>query len=284
MAVYADLHMHTSCSDGLDSPLALLTRAKARGVSVASITDHDTTKAYDKARKAAGELGIELVTGIEVSSFYKEGSVHILGYFVDESSEAVRKLVASNGSGRVERMERMLSRLDRLGYKVDMDQLVASAGEGTLGRVTLARHMVRLGYFRTTEDAFAKALGDGKPAYEAVDRLTPQEAIELIGQAGGVSSLAHPGKNLDEMDVAAFVEAGLDAVEVYTPYHKAGETARWLEIASRRHLGITGGSDCHGPLWRNHEVGSAGLNRAMMEELRARANMPACGKSGSGGC
>ncbi|MDH5511183.1 MAG: PHP domain-containing protein [Nitrospinota bacterium] len=275
--------MHTSYSDGLDSPVSLLARVKAKGVSVASITDHDTTKGYVEARKAAEEMGIELVTGIEVSSYYKEGAVHMLGYFLDEASVAAQKLVDSNNSGRVERMEKILWRLDRLGYKVDMEQLLLFTGEGTLGRVALARYMVKLGYFRITEDAFYTLLGDGKPAYEAVDRLTPQEAIELIHQAGGVSSLAHPGRNLNEKDVEAFEEAGLDAVEAYNPYHKANDTAKWLDIASRRRLGITGGSDCHGPLWKNHDVGDAGLDIALMEELRTRANTPACGKTGVGG-
>ncbi|MDH5478111.1 MAG: PHP domain-containing protein, partial [Nitrospinota bacterium] len=159
--------MHTSCSDGLDSPQALLERASGRGISVVSITDHDTFKAYEQANKVAEDLGIELITGIEVSTFYKGGSVHLLGYFVDGDSAAAKKLVESNHAGRLERMEKILAHLDRLGYQVDMDELLVFAGEGTLGRVSLARFMVKKKLFRTTEEVFQKVLGDGKSAYEA---------------------------------------------------------------------------------------------------------------------
>lgn len=283
MAIYADLHMHTSCSDGLDSPQALLERASGRGISVVSITDHDTFKAYEQANKVAEDLGIELITGIEVSTFYKGGSVHLLGYFVDGDSAAAKKLVESNHAGRLERMEKILAHLDRLGYQVDMDELLVFAGEGTLGRVSLARFMVQKKFFRTTEEVFQKVLGDGKSAYEAVDRLSPQAAIELVAQAGGISSLAHPGKNLEEADLDAFVEAGLDAVEAYTPYHKDNETKKWLELAVSRHMAVTGGSDCHGSLWRNHDVGAAGIDIGMMEELKARAKLATCGETGAGG-
>jgi len=283
MTIYADLHMHSSCSDGLDTPLALLERAKSRGLLAVSITDHDTLAALEQGRKAALELGLELVTGIEVSAFYKGRSAHLLGYFLDETSPAAKKLVEINFSGREERMGRMVSHLGKLGYNIDMDKLVEFTGEGTLGRVSLAKYMVKLGYFRTPGEAFDKALGDGRPAFEPVSRLSVEQSVELIGQAGGVSSLAHPGAEFAVEEVEAFAEAGLDAVEAITPYHSPELTAKWLQVAGGMGLAVSGGSDCHGPLWRNHNVGAAGLDFEMMEKLRARAKTPACRETSAGG-
>jgi hypothetical protein len=283
MVIIADLHMHSSISDGLDSPEALLARARAKGLSVVSITDHDTLAAYDGARKVAGKLGLELVTGIEISTNYHEGSVHILGYFIDETSPSAQKLVEGNISGRIERMERMLKTMEGLGYKVAMSDLLAFIDGATVGRSALARFMVKSGHFKSAEEAFDKLLGDDRAVFEPVRRFGPQEAIELIAEAGGVSSLAHPGRDITEKDLAIFAEAGLDAVEAITPHHNANQTARWAELAARHGLAVSGGSDCHGPLWRNRDAGAAGLDTAMMEALRAKVKAPSRGLAEAGG-
>ncbi|MDH4182947.1 MAG: PHP domain-containing protein, partial [Nitrospinota bacterium] len=263
------------CSDGLDTPVALLTRARAKGLSVVSITDHDSLAAYPDARQTALELGLELVTGIEVTTYYNGGSVHILGYFLDESSDAAKKLVEGNNSGRLDRMHRMLKKISALGYKVDFAELAAFAGEATLGRVALARFMVQAGYFKNPEEAFETALGDNKAGFEPVTSFTPQQAIEFISEAGGVSSLAHPNEGFDYKSLEQFAEAGLGAVEAFTPHHGPATRRKWTHWAARLGLAVSGGSDCHGPHFRNQDVGDAGLDRAMFDELRARATAPA---------
>ena len=270
MPIIADLHMHSNSSDGLDTPEALLARAAKRGLSVVSITDHDTLAAYENARPTAARLGLELITGIEVSSTIRNLSVHILGYFVDETTPAAKKLVEGTGSGRMERMERMLKKMDELGYKVEMNDLLSFIGDATVGRGGLARYLVKKGHFKNTDEAFEKLLGDNKPVFEPVKQFTPQEAIRLITEAGGIASLAHPGNDITEADLAAFVEAGLSAVEAITTHHSPQQIAKWTALAAQYGIAVTGGSDCHGPLWKNKDTGAAGLDMEMLQAFKAK--------------
>jgi len=269
---YADLHLHTTHSDGAETPGDVVSMAKRAGLSIVSITDHDTCSGLDSASQTAQELGMELVPGIEISTDHRGKSAHVLGYFIDINSEPLKKIVSCNKTGRLERMERIVSRLHKSGYTIDFDDLLEYAGSATLGRAILARYLVSTGYFNDTNEVFEKCLGDDKPAFEPVPGLCPEEAIELVAASGGVSSLAHPSCSDVYRDIEIFVEAGLNGIEVFSPHH-CPELERKFELLSNNFdLLITGGSDFHGGSAGGDRIGSTRLRGSLVDRLRERAS------------
>jgi len=268
---YADLHLHTNHSDGSDSPGEVVAQAANAGLSVIAITDHDTLSGLAEARAAGAVHGVETLSGIEISTSLGEKSVHIVAYLFDESNDAIQRLVANNGTGRSERLIRMVEKLNALGYAVDYDDLTAFIGKGTPGRALLADYLVKKEFFADKETVFGRLLGDGKPVYEPVPRYTPAEAIEMVAAAGGVTSLAHPGLTKVDDAIEEMVEAGLDALEVYSPQHHPGVVKRYLALVKQYDLLITGGSDSHGSGFAGRAIGSLKLPGEHVVALKERA-------------
>ncbi|MGK7344918.1 MAG: PHP domain-containing protein [Candidatus Nitrospinota bacterium M3_3B_026] len=268
---FADLHTHTTCSDGTDTPAELVRRAAEMGYAAVAITDHDTCSGLPEGEEAAAALGVELIPGIEVSTYIGEKSVHILGYMMDVEAESFKEILELNAGGRMERMRRMVDKLNGLGYRVELDDLLEYIGGGTVGRALLAKYLVHRGHFGSVEEVFAKILGDGKPVYEPVPKLSPEKAIRLIAQSGGVSSLAHPGHTMVDDEIPAMARAGLDGIETFSPQHDARQERRYVELARRHGLLVTGGSDSHGggDGWR--DLGSVKLPYENVERLKERA-------------
>jgi len=267
---FVDLHLHSTCSDGADTPEEVVAKAAKFGFSCISITDHDTCKGYKKALKAALKHGVELIPGIEVSTQMGNRSVHILGYMVNHKSEAIEKIVSIAGKGRLERMKRIVSKLCKLGYRVDINGVIRFTGEGVLGRFLLAKYLVSIKQFKSTHEVFSKVLGDGKPAFEPVPGFSPAEAIELISEAGGVSSLAHPGGSFSPEDIENFIEAGLDGIEVFSPHHGPADEQKYLDITNHHDLLVTGGSDSHGNPEQRRQIGSVKLPYRLVERIKER--------------
>ncbi len=267
---YADLHLHTTHSDGAETPEKVVSMAKRAGLSIVSITDHDTCSGLGFASQAARELGMELIPGIEISTCHHGKSVHILGYMIDINSEPLKKIVSRNKAGRFERMERIVSRLNKSGYTIDFDDLVEYAGSSTLGRAVLAKYLVLTGYFTNMDEVFEKCLGDGKPAFEPVPSLSPEEAIELVAASGGVSSLAHPACSEIYRDIESFAEAGLDGIEVFSPRHCPELERKFRQLSNNFDLLITGGSDFHGGSMGGGQIGSTRLHGSLVDRLRER--------------
>lgn len=268
---FVDLHLHSTFSDGNDTPEEVVSKAAKSGFSCISITDHDTCKGWDEAYEAALKHGVELIPGIEVSAHRGGSSVHILGYMVNLKSEALEKIVSVTEKGRLERMERVISKLDKLGYKVNLDDVIRFTGPGVLGRALLAKYLVSIGYFKSIHEVFSTVLGDGKPAFEPVPGFSPSEAIELISKAGGVSSLAHPGGSFSPGDIEEFIEAGLDGIEVYSPHHGSADERKYLDITSRHNLLVTGGSDSHGAPECGRGIGAVKLPYRLVDNIKERA-------------
>lgn len=268
---FVDLHLHSTCSDGGDTPEEIVLKAAKSGFSCISITDHDTLVGYEKACETAVNHGVELIAGIEISAQMGNRSVHILGYMVNPESKALEKIVSVAKSGRFERMERVVSKLNKLGYKVNLDDIIRFTGPGVLGRGLLAKYLVSTKQFKSIHEVFSMVLGDGKPAFEPVPGFSPAEVIELISQAGGVSSLAHPGESFSPEEIDEFVEAGLDGIEVFSPHHNPAVERKYMDIASRRNLLVTGGSDSHGDTEYGRRIGSVKLPYRLVESIRQRA-------------
>lgn len=241
-----DLHLHTTASDGLLDPSALVAEARGRGVSVLSVTDHDTVAGLDVAADAARGLGLRFVPGIEISSASDGREIHILGYFLDPRDGALLAFLEGSRAARAGRMRAMASRLRGLGIVVDVEVLLASGKPGTFGRPHLARALVREGYVRSFDEAFDLYLAEGRPAYVERPDVKPVRAIGVIAAARGIPVLAHPGLYKADGIIPSLVDHGLRGVEVYHAQHTPADVMEYRRLAARFDLLVTGGSDFHG--------------------------------------
>ena len=243
---FADLHVHSDCSDGTESPEAVVERAASLGFSGLAIADHDTVRGVAPASSRARALGLTLISAVEMSATAEGADVHILGYGVDiEDGDLLETLSGIEGIRR-ERVARMVRRLWALGVKVDLEAFFERYPSGSVGRLHLARFLVEGGWVASRDEAFQKYLGVGRPAYERVDAISPEEGIRLIHRAGGISALAHPGRTHKDHLIPSLIGAGLQAIEVYHSGHPPAATRYYRELAARNGLLPVGGSDCHG--------------------------------------
>jgi 3',5'-nucleoside bisphosphate phosphatase len=244
-----DLHTHTTASDGRLTPDALVARAAAAGVTVLSVTDHDTTAACAVAARAADAAGIEFVTGIEITAIVSDADVHVLGYFIDAGSPALETFLARQRTLRVERVREMVSRLAMHGIRLDADailQPVLTDPDRAVGRPWIARALVEGGHVADGNEAFERWLERGRPAFVPRTGATPEQVFQLINRAGGLSSLAHPIHLGHDDWLPRYAAAGLDALEAYHSDHDHGTTQKYVALAKRLSVEVTGGSDFHG--------------------------------------
>jgi hypothetical protein len=268
-----DLHMHTTASDGLLSPAALVQAVREAGLQVFSVTDHDTVDALAEAETHARPLTLRLVPGIELSAVWQRAELHLLGYFVDPEHAALLAFLRGRREARRARLQVMLARLRGLGMPVDGEEVLARARDGNVGRPHLARVLVQHGFVASTDEAFDRYLGEGKPAYVPRPDVAVPEAIRVIHEAGGLASLAHPGLYSRDGAIPDLVAAGLDAIEVYHVNHTPALTAHYRRLAERRGLLVTGGSDFHGAAGGDHAPapGMPCLPEADFSRLQAAA-------------
>ena len=254
-----DLHMHTTASDGMLPPRALVDFAVARGVTIMAVTDHDTFDGVDSLRGL--ELPIPVITGVELSMADMKG-LHLLGYGMTDAPE-LRRVVREMANKRLTRAARMVEKLNQLGFPLDYDEIRANCG-GTVGRPHLARAMVAKGYIRTTEQAFDRYIGDDGPAYVPNERLTMAEALPLLRRNGFVPVLAHPAEleqkdEITRMLIETWQKQGLMGVEVYHPSQQKRSFALLDAMVRRMGLLVTGGSDYHCDDNRHGQPGSTAL-------------------------
>lgn len=270
-----DLHLHTTASDGRCTPRELVERAAQAGLTTLAVTDHDTTAAIDEAQQRAAERGIDAISGIEITALDEGRDLHVLGYFFDPRHEALDRFLATQRAARLARAHAIGDRLAALGMPIDLGPVVARAsgdGRRSIGRPLIARAMVDAGHVADTHEAFDRWLGAGCPAFVPRSGAPPKVVIGIIHDAGGVASLAHPGKLRREPQIPPLAEAGLDAVEVFHPDHDAPLVERYLGVARDFGLLMTGGSDFHGDPAHGLEPGSVTLPAREFERLRRAAD------------
>lgn len=243
----ADLHVHSTASDGSLSPSAVTLAARAGGLDLLAICDHDTVAGV---ATAAADLpaGLSLLPGIEISSAIGGYELHVLGYGVDCSSPALLGYTASAAAARAERMRTMIARLQQRNVRVTWEDVLSAAAvpPQCLGRPHLARALVNRGHVRTLGDAFERYIGNAAPAYVPVELLAPAGAIDLIHQAGGIAVWAHPRLEVFDREVRGLREFGLDGVECYRPRALPTEVQYYETAARDLDMLRTGGSDWHG--------------------------------------
>jgi len=275
-----DLHLHTRFSDGSLTPAEVVTMAHQAGVTAMAITDHDIVDGIPHAMEAATGLGIEIVPGVEVSSRFDGRELHVLGYFFDWQDPAFQAHMVRQRLSRHARNPQTIERLNALGLEISEEEVRAKAGSDSIGRPHVAQVLIDKGYVHDTREAFDRYLGEGAAAYVPRTLSDTRDVITWIRDAGGVPVLAHPtwtrceGEPLYRLCVD-LKEAGLLGLEVFYSTHDRRHTSRYLELAKRLDLLVTGGSDFHGEANPTIQVGRGKGNlkvpAALLDPLRRAA-------------
>ncbi len=270
-----DLHLHTTASDGRLAPAELVRRAVAAGITIMSVTDHDTVAGLPDAHKAAQAGGVRVVDGIEITAVQDGRDVHILGYFVDVNDERLAGFLQAQRLRRVERVQQIAARLATLGAAIDVTALLSTAGRmpGTsVGRPAIARELVAGGHAASVQDAFDRYLAAGRPAFVPRVGPSPSEVVDLIHSSHGIASMAHPGVTKRPEIMRTLVKAGLDAIEVHHSEHPPELRLELHRFATRHALLETGGSDFHGDEDRDRPLGGVTLPAADFSRLEGAAS------------
>jgi predicted metal-dependent phosphoesterase TrpH len=267
-AARADLHVHTTWSDGAYTSAEVVELARRSGLAALAVTDHDTLAGIAPAR-AAARTALEIVPGVEITSAHGGRIVHLLGYFFDPVDADLNAALAELRRRRAERFRAMVERLRGCGVSLDEQEVRAQASAGVPGRRQLAALLVRAGAVATVREAFSKYLGDFGRATIPPPGLPAGAAIARVRAAGGVAALAHPSYDEGTRPLLIDLQAlGLQAVEVDFPACQGAKQRRLRELAAELGLAVTGGSDCHGPEPVRRTVGSCGVTPGELEALR----------------
>jgi len=269
--LFADLHLHTHFSDGTYSPEELAGHAKRCGFKAVALTDHDTMEGCRRMAAACQSDGIEFIPATELTTERSETELHILGYFLDSENPRLLRDLARFQEVRRNRIFEMVSRLNQLDVPLQAEAVFKLANCRSPGRPHVARALVQAGLCSSLDEAFERFLKKGKPAWVPKFKISSSEAIALIQHAGGLAVLAHPGLNHNDEVIPDLVAEGMDGIECFHTKHSTSMTQRYLEIADRHRLLVTGGSDCHGMSKGKPLIGSIKIPYECVERLRDRA-------------
>jgi predicted metal-dependent phosphoesterase TrpH len=280
MREFVDLHSHSTASDGTFASADVVRLAKEAGLVGIALTDHDTIAGLAEASAEAGRLGIAFVPGIEISAVppVENGTLHILGYGIDPGNAVLTEMARQLIEARDNRNPQIIARLRELGIDISMDEALAQAQGGVLGRPHIAALLLKKGVVKSIKQAFDEYLGQGGRAYYDKERLSPRDAIGRIRQAGGVPVVAHPIQLRTANDAQLetvlkdLVDLGLGGIEVIHSDHGPAEVERYAALAARYNLVKTGGSDFHGTNKKDISLGVANgrrVPREWMDELLA---------------
>jgi predicted metal-dependent phosphoesterase TrpH len=274
MENYIDLHTHSTASDGIYSPTELLHRAKAIGLRVLALTDHDNTGGLDEAAKVAAQLDIDFIPGIEINTDVNGGEVHVLGYFIEYQRPAFQAILTVLRDARERRGQRMVELLNEEGIHVEWER-VREIAQGSVGRPHVAKALLEAGYVKTIGEAFDKYIGTGKPAYVPRYKLTPDDAVRLIVSANGLPVIAHPIElpGLTELRnwLPNLRKAGMVGLETYYGPYTAEDEQALQSLAQQYELVATGGTDFHGPGIHPTPLGGRYVPYTAVEGLKAEA-------------
>lgn len=263
----ADLHVHTTASDGEYEPHQVVEVAARSGLSAVGITDHDTMAGVAPARKAAGSR-IDVISGVEITAEECGREVHLLGYFVREDDGALTEALGRLRCQRKQRFLEMAERLRGCGAPIAPEILDSVCGRESLGRRNLATMLCQSGQVGSVREAFDRYLADGGPADVPKARLPLDDAIALVRGAGGVTSLAHPSEALTFAQLKGLRERGLQAVEANYPTQRSARSRELRDWAGKLGMAISGGSDCHGPDQPQRGIGCRGVTAEELNALR----------------
>ena len=266
---YADLHIHTTASDGTMRPEEIVTLAKESGLKAIAITDHDSISGIRQAIETATKEGCEVVPGVELSVTVDGIDLHMLGYYVDWTSEPLLERLDYFQRVRKERAEKMVQKLNALGIDIEFEMVQEIAGTGAIGRPHIAEALVQKQVVGSTNQAFHRFIGYTGPAYVPKFKISPFEGIDMIHSAGGVAVFAHPGTVRRDELIPRFVAQGLEGLEVIHPDHNETTTQHYINLAQKHGLVMTGGSDFHGPGITMNILGEYKIPYSWIDRLQA---------------
>ncbi|MFQ5767887.1 MAG: PHP domain-containing protein [Acidobacteriota bacterium] len=266
----ADLHAHSSHSDGLLAPAEVVRQAAATGLHALALTDHDGTAGIDEAVSAGGTLGLKIIPGVEISCRHLNTDIHLLGWFIDPSHAGLRKRLAGLVQARENRLARMLEALGQGGAVIEEAAVRRAAGPLVIGRPHIARALVEAGHARSVQDAFDRWLKQGQAGFVPLQRIPAAEAVATVKAAGGVAGIAHAGLGVPDSIIRDLTACGLAGLEVHHPAHRPKQRQHYLGLA--RHLGLvpTAGSDFHGDDEGHAPLGTERLPALGLAQLEAR--------------
>jgi predicted metal-dependent phosphoesterase TrpH len=269
-----DLHLHTTASDGLLAPAALVDRAAAAGLTIIAVTDHDTVGGLADAAEAGRARALRVIAGIEITAIEEGVDQHVLGYFIDPESPVLTAFLKEQREERIRRVRDMGERLRSIGLPLDVDHLIraAHADGRTIGRPAIADALVAAGHAVDRTDAFDRLLRRGRPAFVPRRGAPAAVVIDTIHAAGGIASLAHPGVTSSDALIETLAGQGLDAVEVWHSDHSPDRERHYGLLADRLGLAKSGGSDFHGDgVHRAARLAGVSLPAQEFQRLEARA-------------
>ncbi len=243
----ADLHIHTSYSDGKLNPAEIINLAKEKGLGIIGVTDHDNIEGSQAMLEHNGKHGIEVIPGIELSADFHGKEIHLLGYFMNFKNPALVEHLKLIKNLRIRRIDKMIGKLKNLGVNINSEALFEKYSSSfSVGRPHLANEIVEKGYVKNFQTAFNRYLGDNKPAFVKKDNLNFEIIIELIKVSGGLSFVAHPGSYFRESALVELKKAGINGIEVYHPSHNDSHNKKYMKFVKEHNLLAVGGSDFHG--------------------------------------
>jgi predicted metal-dependent phosphoesterase TrpH len=263
-----DLHVHTTFSDGDMTPEEMVAEARKIGLAGIGIADHDEIAGAKVAMEATGPGGPEVISGVELSASDGKTDVHVLGYMIDVENANLLDFLKVFRDTRLRRGLMMVERLKDMGIHVDPDLVLEIANGGSVGRPHVAEALLRSGAVESYEEAFRKYIGFDSPAYVAKYQLKPEIAFKLIGDAGGIGAIAHPGTVRRDDLITDFMSCGMKGLEVYHPKHSEKLRAHYQQLADKMGLVATGGSDTHGRRDGKLLLGTCTVPYSAVENLR----------------
>ncbi|MEX0994081.1 MAG: PHP domain-containing protein [Balneolaceae bacterium] len=242
----ADLHTHTTASDGSCSPEKIIELASSKSLNTIAITDHDTIKGYLQAIPYAEKHSLRLLPGVEITALWGKREIHILGYCFDAADPGLKKLLRRQRAARTDRMKQIVHQLNKKGVDVQYDEVRAVARTGTIARPHIAEVLIKKKYVASVSEAFIRYLGSSMLELLDIDYAGIEEVIQTLKNAGGASVLAHPGPLYRTEEIEKLVGTGLDGLECIHPAHNFNQQKQYSEWAEKENLLVTGGSDFHG--------------------------------------
>ena len=273
MEEFADLHIHTTASDGIVPPEGIVEVANQSGLRAIAITDHDAIEGIAPAIDTMKQFNCEVIPGVELSVTINGTDMHLLGYYVDYTDSSFTARLEFFRKIREERAEKIVQKMNDLGIPLDFENVRKIAGEGSVGRPHIAAALLQGQFVSSFNEAFVRFLGNRSPAYVPKFKMSLSEAIELIRSAGGIPVFAHPGTVRRDELIPGFAAQGLQGLEVIHPDHTPAVTKHYTNVARKLGLIVTGGSDFHGPHTNMAAIGQFKVPMAWLRELEQLRTM-----------